>query len=56
MLSVLLGCIFVISAATGRMTLIGSSQLLVYIGLVLIIFGSFRIASHKRRSRSEQVA
>ena len=55
MLSLLLGCIFVISALTGRMMLIGpeNSRWLLYIGLGLVAFGSFRLAAPKRRSDHE---
>ena len=53
MLSVVLGCIFVISAVSGRMILLGpdGSQWLMYTGLSLVTFGSFRLASQRSRAR-----
>jgi hypothetical protein len=54
MFSIALGSIFVISASADRMMLLGKQgcQLLVFVGLGLVIFGSARVASRHRKRRT----
>ena len=54
MLSIALGAIFLISSASGRMTLLGTQgcRILGYVGLGLIIFGSFQVVKRRRGETS----